>query len=153
MLKFLKAAHHCKKASVSVEDARNLFNPAITEFVRSGRVHFAAIANEVAGKVMIQKKEVFWAEHYLKEACQRWFDYDATVKAEQMLGKYQVLKRDEIHAKKRSSDIQGRSRYDSSTDSVVNRYRAREGLPASMQVANQMPDAPEESPSQFYLSN
>lgn len=123
LLRFLTAAKSSQKASISADKARNLFNPAITELSRSGLLHFTAIANEFAGKCMLEKEESFWAKHYLSEAYQRWSDYDATVKAEQMLKKYSILKRADIRMHQRTSDIQGRSRYDSTTDSVFAKHR------------------------------
>ena len=149
LLKILIAAKSCREESVSASDARKLFNPAITEFSRNGDLHFTAIANELAGNCMLTKGESFWAEHYLREACECWFDYDAKVKARQMLKKYQILKEMKMPTYRRTSDVQGRSQYDVATDSILIRYGAgRSAVDSSRNIR----DASEEFASTNFAS-
>jgi hypothetical protein len=65
-LKLLLAEVEARKKSTSAETSRMKYNVAINEFSRNGLNHFCAIANELAGKNMLERKENDWAEFHLE---------------------------------------------------------------------------------------
>jgi len=43
---------------------------AIAQLTRSGFLHYAAIANELAALRMVRKNDEFWASHYFEQVCE-----------------------------------------------------------------------------------
>jgi len=120
-LKLLLAEVKARKMSTSVDVARANYNEAINGFSRSGLNHFCAIANELAGKNMLERKEYDWAKSYLESALRKWHEYDAIVKVELMVKTYSFIEpasEDFSNGAVRASSIQGRTRFNALTDSL-----------------------------------
>eukprot|EP00957_Ditylum_brightwellii_P015613 1177994-Ditylum_brightwellii.AAC.1 len=58
---------------------------------RNGFVHDRALANERAGKYMLQSGDKYFAFHYLSVAIQLYSRWGAKAKAEHLLSKHKVL--------------------------------------------------------------
>jgi len=90
-LKLLRAEKAARQKSTTFQEAKVVYDEAISEFSRSGLNHFCAIANELAGKYMLQKGDADWAQFYLRRAYSKWYEYGAFVKAEQMEKQFMFL--------------------------------------------------------------
>ena len=120
-LKLIQAELYARKKSTLDTKARAKYNEAINEFSRSGMNHFCAIANELAGKNMLERGETDWAALYLESAMRKWAEYHATVKVQLMVKKYSFLEGLSLELTKPGAggtSIQGRSRFDATTDSL-----------------------------------
>jgi len=87
---------------------------------RSGLLHYAAIANELAGLQMIRTNNDYWKEHYLLEAAWCYSEWGAVVKVDQM--KIQHTTIDFINPSRQhrqaSRLLRGLAQYNSSTDGI-----------------------------------
>jgi len=90
-LKLLRAEKAASQKSTTFQEAKVGYDEAISEFSRSGLNHFCAIANELAGKYMLEKGDADWAQFYLCRAYSKWYEYGAFVKAEQMEKQFMFL--------------------------------------------------------------
>jgi predicted ATPase len=116
LLALLDAEKKSRNRGVSLQDGKRLFDRAISQFARSGLVHYGAIANELAGLYMLEKKDQFWAQHYLSQACIRYSQWDAHVKVDMIRVKYEFVNFDEKESARFA--IQGKSRFDTTRDSM-----------------------------------
>jgi len=129
-LKLLLAEVSARKKTTSVDIARAKYNEAINDFSRSGLNHFCAIACELAGKNMHERKEHDWAEFYLANALRKWHEYDALVKVQLLVETYPFLAQvSETLSEQgiRMSSIQGRARFNALTDSLRSVQNSTEG--------------------------
>jgi hypothetical protein len=90
---------------------------AIRQLTRGGFLHYAAIANELAGLHMLRVQDEYWAKHYLTNAAASYAEWGAVVKAEQMAKKHDsvVFKHDTAPS---GAFIHGRQQYDGNVDSI-----------------------------------
>ena len=66
---------------------------------------------------MLEQGDLFWAQHYLGQACALYSEWNANVKVEQMRKRYEFLDENSVPELRHSSGIQGRSMFDSNKDS------------------------------------
>jgi hypothetical protein len=84
---------------------------------RGGFLHYAAIANELAGLHLLRIKDEYWAKHYLGNSAASYAEWGAVVKAKQMAKKHDsvVFVHDEAPS---GAFIHGREQYDGNVDSI-----------------------------------
>lgn len=88
---------------------------AIQQLSRSGFLHYAAIANEQAGKYMLLQNDEYWARHYLTSASRTYSEWGASAKVEHMNGSYDSV---ELKAPEEGSLYHGKKQYKATRDSV-----------------------------------
>lgn len=124
-LKLLRA-EQAATLSQPFEKVKTQFDEVIRQFSRSGHIHYNAIANELAGKFMLTNNDQGRADHYLSRACFLYSDWNAAVKAEQLLKQYPFVQNPQENATSvLRSSIQGKSRFDESRDSLKTSRRER----------------------------
>ena len=100
-------------------DLRPMYDKAISTFMRTGFVHFAAIANELASNQMSRQQDEFWEKHYITQATQLYAEWGATVKVDQLLQQHNFLQSSNITSEAlRGSNLRGKSRFDAKVDSI-----------------------------------
>ena len=121
----LAEAEITRTANCKDTDVKQMFDTAISKLTRTGFLHFAGVANELCAKVMLQREDQYWADHYMTQAVERFQEWGAIVKVKQLQQNYQWrdLKKN-MHGDPRvgmirSSFIRGRVRYDSTVDSLA----------------------------------
>ena len=92
---------------------------AIQQLSRSGFLHYAAIANERAGVYMRNKKDDYWATHYLTTASSLYAEWGATAKAHDMVKLY-CLEESSLAQTIHSSGVflQGKAQYKANRDAI-----------------------------------
>lgn len=105
-------------------DLKSMYDTAISKLSRTGFVHFAGIANELAGEYMLRQDDNYWAEHYMSHALECCEGWGAMAKVRQ-IKQQKPFHTDNfdnnistIYPRRRCS-IRGRVRYDSSLDSLA----------------------------------
>ena len=129
-IEYLSSIATRKKSQMSPEQVCETYNSAIAQFLRLGTNHYGAIANELAGKFFLKLKDDYWAEHYLSESCRLYMEWDAVTKVEQMASDYsshlEASVRETMNLKvhkQNSYVVQGRSRFNAKTDSLIHSTR------------------------------
>jgi hypothetical protein len=119
MLRLLEA----ESASLSCpkEAGKMMFDEAISQLARSGMTHFGAIANKRAGEFMLSCEDEEWAQHYLSKSVELYGEWGASVKAEQLVAKYDFVKLggDDDSGRIVPTFLQGREHFDSNRDSYA----------------------------------
>lgn len=117
-LDLLLAEVYARKRSTTDAAAREKYNKAISNFSRSGLNHFCAMANELAGKNMLERHETDWAHDYLRNAVQKWNEYGAVVKCRSLMQQYTFLDSTAMNLQSiiLQRNIRGRARFNILTD-------------------------------------
>ncbi|KAL3914204.1 MAG: hypothetical protein SGARI_000247 [Bacillariaceae sp.] len=132
LLALLDAEQNSRNRNKDPQDGKRMYDRAISQFARSGLVHYGAIANELAGLYMLEKKDDYWAEHYLSQACIRYSQWHAHVKVDMICEKYDNVEFEESDSARFA--IQGKNRFDSARDSME---RSSTSLRTSMENLSQ----------------
>ena len=120
MLQLLLAEDSPKKSGD--ETRRQMYDTAICSFVRSGFTHYGAMANELAGRLMVEAKNDYWSQHYLGEAASLYSQWGATRKVKMMVREFDFLdekKLAAVRASSRMSALKGRERFDPQRDGSI----------------------------------
>ena len=103
---------------MSMDTAKRMYDLAISQFARSGISHYGAVANELAGMYMVEIDDIFWAKHYLEQACNLYAEWNAVVKVHQLCEEHQFIEFSETQLSSARFAIQGRSRFNVVRDSL-----------------------------------
>jgi len=118
LLNLLDAEQQSRNKKMSVESAKRMYNLAISQFARSGMIHYGAVANELAGLYMLEKDDIFWAKHYLSQACSLYAEWNAVAKARQMCETHEFIEFHSTQFTLARFAIQGRARFNVVRDSL-----------------------------------
>ena len=91
MLLLLKAMQLCSKRNAQSAKIREAFEAAIVSITRAGFKSLGAMANEKAGEAMDRLGDSYWAGYYFRRAHELYVEWGASIKAQQMLAKHDVL--------------------------------------------------------------
>jgi len=91
---------------------------AITQLTRSGFVHYAAMANELAGIHMLKVSDEDWSSYYLLRAAKDYGEWGAIVKVEQLTKKHSSIDLSSARNPSQSMAFRGRAQYNPIADSV-----------------------------------
>ena len=139
LLNLLDAEQQSRNKKMSLEAAKRMYNLAISQFARSGIIHYGAVANELAGLYMLEMGDLFWAKHYLSQACSLYAEWNAVEKAKRMCESHEFidfqptqfsLPRFAVHGRSRFNVVRDSLRRDSSTSMKLT--AAAEALPGSV---------------------
>jgi histidine kinase len=89
---------------------QRMYDKSIALARRTGFVHDAALANELAGVYFLNKLDTDWASVYLGRSKAMYSDWGASAKVRQMDAKYGFLVENDILPLQRSHSVIGRSR-------------------------------------------
>ena len=108
----LEAQQSSIDAGEQKETTKSLYDRAIVSLVRSGCLHYGAMAKEEAGKFMLLHGDEFWAKEYLSSALTMYSEWGARLKVSQMKATYEFLQ-SEPQEKVTGSRLRGRERFKS----------------------------------------
>ena len=118
LFNLLDAEQRSRNKKMSLEAAKGMYNLAISQFARSGIIHYGAVANELAGLYMLEMDDLFWAKHYLSQACSLYAEWNAVEKAKRMCETYEFIDFQPTQFSLPRFAIQGRSRFNVVRDSL-----------------------------------
>ena len=118
LLALLDAEQQSRNAKTSMQTVKRMYDKAISQFARSGIMHYGAIANELAGLYMVEIDDMFWAKHYLSQACMLYAEWNAVVKVKQLCDSHDFIEFDSNHYSSIRFAVQGRSRFNAVRDSL-----------------------------------
>lgn len=118
MLELLKAEKKSFSIPLSQEVDKFLYDDAISQLLRTGFIHYGAVANERAGDFMFRRNDSYWAEQYLSRSAALYRQWGALVKVEQLQMKYPFLVHSEHQFASPEVTVHGRKRYSHVVDSL-----------------------------------
>lgn len=117
LLDLLKAEKTARKVPQTM--AKEQWDRVISQFSRTGHIHYSAISNELAGKYMLDVGDNERAEYYLHAAARLYTEYGALIKVQKLKTAYDFLsKKAPIKETSRESYIQGKERFTNEIDSA-----------------------------------
>lgn len=109
--------------ATDMEEVRMMYNEAIVPLTRTGFIHYAALANERAGKFMLNHAEdEFWGGHYLSRSATLFREWGAVVKVEQLTDQFPTLVTIDGSSSLFGSslNVHAKRKFDSKYDSIHN---------------------------------
>jgi histidine kinase len=128
LVKLLYAEFLANRKHIKPDEIKSYFDMSIARASRAGFLHNAALANERAGIYFLNRRDMYWARHYLGRAKCLYADWGAIAKVTHMEATYGPFADAEMSEFQRSVAIAGRSRQDMITLVETLRDRPRNSI-------------------------
>jgi predicted ATPase/signal transduction histidine kinase len=119
----------------NADSAAEHFDRAIAGAKRNGFLNEEAVANELAGKFFLLTGQKQWARYHIEEACRKYREWGAYVKADLTEKEFRDLLTDGTHRKQSDADSNSQQQSESKALDVVAITKASQALSSEIQLA------------------